>query len=200
MDESPFNKLSAELRNKIYELVLSSPNAICINMESDQGTKISAITRVSKQIRKETVLLYRNVNSFVYHFGYETWSHLSWTQENAIKKFTVYMSRWLNSQPRSRHQATRCLTIRFGVGPFAWDRFWDHNLHFLMKVAELIRSSGYESHQILFELWIPRYPRQARLVYSLKAISCLGVPFRLVTAHDGYPYSITNGTAQDGRL
>lgn len=60
MDNSPFNKLSAEIRNQIYELALTPDASISsdTSLSIDKGTAVQpALTRVCKQIRSETLFL-----------------------------------------------------------------------------------------------------------------------------------------------
>ena len=62
MDNSPFRKLSAELRKTIWEQVVTDPNYI--NIDSDEAEQ-PEITKVCKEIRSETLLMFYKRNTFV---------------------------------------------------------------------------------------------------------------------------------------
>lgn len=69
MDSSPFSKLSAELRNEIYELALSFENTIFITNTSDYRLKSStkhptALLQTCRQIRAEATKMFYANNAF----------------------------------------------------------------------------------------------------------------------------------------
>ncbi|CAK1366563.1 unnamed protein product [Cercospora beticola] len=68
MENSPLNKLSAELRNEIYELVLAQdkPLVICSEHPDPNSTAVQPpLTRVCRQIRAEALGLFYHCNTFL---------------------------------------------------------------------------------------------------------------------------------------
>ncbi|KAK5136949.1 hypothetical protein LTR08_001456 [Meristemomyces frigidus] len=99
MDASPFSRLSAELRNRIYELALIEPYGIVLTMEARRNTlatspsigvhdlkKVNlhnprpstALLRVCRQIRDETRSMYVSVNKLVINPWVNIVYHLGW--------------------------------------------------------------------------------------------------------------------------
>ncbi|KAM3417274.1 hypothetical protein BST61_g5530 [Cercospora zeina] len=66
MENSPFGKLSAELRNNIYKLVLEAdkPLAVCSQSPDLYTAAQPPITRVCRQIREETLQMFYHSNTF----------------------------------------------------------------------------------------------------------------------------------------
>ena len=76
MNESPFSKLAPELRNSVYELVMSDDSPVCITITED-GKRVArdvdssiahgvALTATCKQMRDECTQLFYACNEF--HF------------------------------------------------------------------------------------------------------------------------------------
>lgn len=66
MENSPFNNLSAELRNEIWQLALKSDTPLAIGGTSAHGPTAAQppLTRVCKQIRLETIKMFYCSNTF----------------------------------------------------------------------------------------------------------------------------------------
>lgn len=73
MENSPLGRLSSELRNEIYELALTAdkPLTICTKLSLPSGTPRAptgsqpALTRVCRQVRKETLTMFYHTNTFL---------------------------------------------------------------------------------------------------------------------------------------
>ncbi|PPJ51490.1 hypothetical protein CBER1_07970 [Cercospora berteroae] len=73
MENSPLGRLSSELRNEIYELALTAdkPLTICSKLSLPSGTRRApigtqpALTKVCRQIRKETLTMFYHTNTFL---------------------------------------------------------------------------------------------------------------------------------------
>lgn len=81
MDDSPLARLPAELRNTIYELVLSSGDRTIIHGIRGRVWKPPALLHTSRQIRNEASGIYISATTFSVssdHFSYIEWKLASW--------------------------------------------------------------------------------------------------------------------------
>ncbi|KAK3631379.1 hypothetical protein LTR56_016876 [Elasticomyces elasticus] len=69
MDESPLQKIPAELRNRISEMVLQEPDGVEITIAGGHSTwrNQPQLPLVCRQLRKETLKMYFAINEFTIH-------------------------------------------------------------------------------------------------------------------------------------
>lgn len=135
MDQSPFNKLSAELRNCIYDEVLASEKRSVVDINTKQAAQ-PAITRVCRQMRDETLLLFYSSGTF--------YAHLILDWKRSYSKYAVALNEWLLDTSAACHQSVPCLalTLQTGQSPMWW---LEHDLRLLGK---MLRHAGYQSHRL----------------------------------------------------
>lgn len=199
MDKSPFKKLSAELRNNIYELVLSSPDPICISVDTDEYASMSAITRVCRQIRNESVLLYHSVNSFVYNFGHNPLRESLRGPYPALEQYTAHIGNWLTVKPREHLQAMKSLTLKVDCQPNHWPSWYEYHMYDFANIVERIKQCGCEDHQISIEFWLYGASKDLLSFFPNAIRELLHVPVLVVAAPwiDGAPW---HAVLPDGSL
>lgn len=156
MENSSLNRLSAELRNEIYELVLAQdkPLVICSEHPNPDSTAVQPpLTRVCRQIRAEALELFYYCNTFViemissrlwdwddyilwnfpYEPEYETWGEFEMpvpgTQCEILERRTYEVSEWLKCTDRKYHDVIKKAELLICMPEEHWeDRDWDGNL------------------------------------------------------------------------
>ena len=107
MDASPFNKLPAELKNMIWDLILPKGSAELGTAAATQP----ALLRVCRQIRNETLpMFYGNTDfhSFVYMNGARSNDNrCTLVPESSLE----WILHWLNTLPSAAHGAARSLNV-----------------------------------------------------------------------------------------
>ena len=154
MDNSPFNKLSAELRNSIYNLVMVSDNK-SLRIGNDSA-KQPPITRVCKQIRSECLFMFYAQYDFcitiitsAFYLGIGTFK---------VKAGTTLwtMNNWLGAISKPAHLAVKTLTIfvlgdsaMMGAGPLANRGEWE-------LLASQLKECGYRKPRLQVEVVVSR--------------------------------------------
>ncbi|KAM3417275.1 hypothetical protein BST61_g5531 [Cercospora zeina] len=151
MENSPFNKLSAELRNKIYELALAhdTPLAVCKKHPDPDSTAVQPpLTRVCRQIRDEALGMFYQFNTFVMElissqiwkwpaddkWGFplerlkekeqrcdDTEHAPTWISE-ILDRRTWEVSEWLKCTSQEHHDVIKKANIVIGTNVFHWEK------------------------------------------------------------------------------
>ncbi|KAF2171132.1 hypothetical protein M409DRAFT_19102 [Zasmidium cellare ATCC 36951] len=145
MDNSPLNKLSAELRNQIYELALTSDNPVSI---SDGSAVQPPLTRTCKQIRSESLLLSYGLNSITAIISAPT------RDPNSDNLFHTSVDRivvWAKSTPTECHHAVTSLKFSLATGrDWIFNRLnWDRRSSALRELRGELKCQGYEKDRVL---------------------------------------------------
>lgn len=137
MQNSPLEKLPAELRNKIYRLVVSDnkPLTVCARSPGYHKAIQPPITRVCRQIRDESLTMFYHCNEFVFEVTpAESWTETRWDIADRVWE----IERWLHSTSENYRAAIRGLLIVCGSNCRAPDceSMWQ-------VLAEMLESYGY---------------------------------------------------------
>ena len=125
-------RLPPELRVKIYELVL--PRSTTRYFDEDDYATQPELTRVCRQIRNESLLLFYNNNSFGAWFRYDR------DEPDAEYPDTMQAAtEWIQCTPVTCHQAVKRLelSIRFQekMKIKDWRRWWINRKHEWMQTC-----------------------------------------------------------------
>ncbi|CAK1366565.1 unnamed protein product [Cercospora beticola] len=109
MDKSPLGRLSAELRNEIYQLLVlaDKPLAVCKNHSTPESSATQPpITRVCRQIREESLGMFYHGNIFIMELISTTfWGHHpDWDD---IHERTKEVTAWLQCTNQKNHDSTK---------------------------------------------------------------------------------------------
>lgn len=157
MKNSHFNKLCAEMRNKIYELALTSDKSLSIN----KGTAVQPpLTRVCKQIRSETLLLLYSVNNFTSIIK-TLFTLLSRVQERRDEAFLDSVDKiieWARATPKECHQAIPLLTLTPDIhaGWLFNPSLWTPREGSMLRLRKELRRRGYGDDRVGVKAKIPR--------------------------------------------
>ncbi|CAK1366566.1 unnamed protein product [Cercospora beticola] len=113
MENSPPEKLPAELRNEIYRLVVSAdkPLTVCAQSPGYHKAIQPPITRVCRQIRDESLGVFYHCNDFVFEVvSAECWGD----PECDITDRSCEIERWLECSTEKNRAAIRNLLIVCG--------------------------------------------------------------------------------------
>lgn len=110
MDKSPLNRLSAELRNRIYDLVFEENFDLHITSPRDSHNLQHPLTRTCRQIREETIFVYLSRTKFeaiTLSSDYEERTAiLTYNMEK-----TERLIKWMKAQGPAQLKAIKCLQI-----------------------------------------------------------------------------------------
>ena len=151
MDSSPLQRLPAEIRNTIWEYVVTSHKPIRISTTM----KLPPITQVCEQISNETIGLYYSNNDFVFYLGLASfWSKDIDPQGKVLARGTLTLKLWLASIPAQHHQAIRELRLRGCplVEPWRWEGIWRDRQDDMLNLVGMLEASGYQRSQICFDI------------------------------------------------
>lgn len=108
MDNSPFARLSAELRNKIYEFVLVE---IKPRVELHQFPSSNNLTKTCRQIRRESSLIFWSSNHFL-EYDARDWDLIRIRAHPRCARTALL----LNSLGKEVASCIKCLTLVLDVG------------------------------------------------------------------------------------
>ncbi|KAK5134782.1 hypothetical protein LTR08_006157 [Meristemomyces frigidus] len=149
MDASPFSKLSAELRNRIWEYAVSGDLPVMITTWRDPDSvsttfrdyKEPALSATCKQIRSKTRLMYYSHNNFQVELGDHGWIRLIRPTD---LQGPAHVKTWLDAMDPEVHAATRSLTISINVPPSLFrDEFDNEENRWILMVMRL-KERGYK--------------------------------------------------------
>lgn len=105
MDDSPFAKLSPELRNRIWDLVVAKQKPINFDANANGHTAAvqPRITRVWRQTRGESLPVF-------YHGNVFAWPRVP-SKTFCPSRTMAHLINWLKTVPRSQHEAVKQLQI-----------------------------------------------------------------------------------------
>ncbi|GIZ47085.1 hypothetical protein CKM354_001018600 [Cercospora kikuchii] len=109
MDNSPLGKLSAELRNEVYRLVVSAekPLVVCKNHSAPELSAVQpALTRTCRQIREESLGMFYHANTFVMEL-ITTMFWGDYVESDSIHQRTKEVSAWLQCTSQKHHDTIR---------------------------------------------------------------------------------------------
>ncbi|GIZ47088.1 hypothetical protein CKM354_001018900 [Cercospora kikuchii] len=172
MENSSLNKLSAELRNEIYELVLAQdkPLVICSEHPNPDSTAIQPpLTRVCRQIRAEALELFYYCNTFViemissrlwdwddyilwnfpYEPEYETWGEYDMpvpcSQREILERRTYEASEWLECTSQKHHDIIKKVKVMVSTYADDWDHYEEEHVgtYNIKTLVKKLRECGY---------------------------------------------------------
>ncbi|KAK4501802.1 hypothetical protein PRZ48_007611 [Zasmidium cellare] len=160
MDNSPFNKLSAEIRNQIWELALASDQPILRigHPFPMQPLQLPPLTRTSKQIRAETRLLYYTANAV--SGTILTNDPANTNPDQAFRQSVDMIISWARTTtPPWYHKAIGTLELYIPLYYMTWDHeSWDARTGYLCKLRDELLAHGYEKGRVLINVKIRLYP------------------------------------------
>ncbi|KXS98586.1 hypothetical protein AC578_4314 [Pseudocercospora eumusae] len=151
MDTSPFNKLSAELRNEIYELALSFEEPILITKTSHSRLESSvkqptALLQTCRQIRAETTKMFYANN--VFRFADSTPVDHTKVSDAWVVFSRFFGSIGLDSSNTIKHV---CVEIRYEIGRprIICGEAWDHIKSQIHDFRRIARVGNFESFELI---------------------------------------------------
>ncbi|KAK4623073.1 uncharacterized protein CLAFUR5_06851 [Fulvia fulva] len=128
MDQSPLNKLPAELRNRIYELVLPRPGPCQIrktiyrkSIYGEQEAEQPAMTRTCRQIRHESLTMFYASRDFCVNIiepQDSTCYYTNLVERDFQQKISIFKT-WLECT-RTHHSAIQLLSLRIEMNERAF--------------------------------------------------------------------------------
>ncbi|KYG42718.1 hypothetical protein M433DRAFT_176516 [Acidomyces richmondensis BFW] len=153
MEKSPFAKLSPELRNQIWQLIVSAPEAIPLEYLSCKAVNYISIVYTCRRIHQETQLMFYACNTFEIVIGTGDEQAKTGGYEEVDYHFRKSISRALQSlknKCQETHAAVHRLQILLMMHPSDFERDLIARRKDYENFFANLRSLGYCSPRLIF--------------------------------------------------
>jgi hypothetical protein len=147
MEHSPLNRLSAELRNHIWQLVVSFEDSLLIKANASLNARQHPLTRTCRQIRNETIAMFYAHNKFMGTFALQRLPGNYGHTRIAGKDLDVLLA-WLECLSTARHDLISRLNIRI-EGEIAGNPSF-HTKCRMAELSKVLVRCGYVQRRLAF--------------------------------------------------
>lgn len=168
MDTSPFNNLSAELRNLVWEFTVTNTNSDAVNLSEEQP----AITRTCKQIRNECISMYYARNEFKIDAIQED----RWHEFDA--KISIRKTTNLLQHTEKYHCLIPRLHLRIRFYSDWWKDWWRQRREYYWELMRAL--VNFKESAVRPTLWIRFYEPDMNLDFEgmIRTLEEVGLPVR----------------------
>lgn len=134
--------LPPELRNEIYTLILQQPRTISVSLVKNapkllsHSKNIMALTRVSRQIRSESLRLFYAINRFSLHTDIFDHAQVVADNDDVYWHRVTWIHEWLNAIGNAQAKAISKITVQ--LGSLTGMPVEDHTLATLIDLGEYL--------------------------------------------------------------
>lgn len=167
MDNSPFGKLSAEMRNEILKLVINSVQyeshgRVIKDIDLDADEITPPIARVCRQMRSDCLVMHfagASVTVSILEDGRNRYCidgcNKADGQSNAIEVLTA----WLDLVARACHDVIACLELEMRINKDTFSQDWssDEVLQPWIRLAATLQARGYHENRVLVRVYNTSY-------------------------------------------